>query len=43
MSSLGKSNPLFNLIDIIKGTAVDQKIIGKNIKGILPEAGITEN
>lgn len=42
MSSLGTSNPLFILVDIIRGTAVDQKIAGKNINRFWPEAGITE-
>lgn len=43
MSSFGKTNLLFNLADIIRGAAVDQKRVGENINGLLPEAGITKN
>lgn len=43
MSFFRKTNPLFNLADIIWGAAVDQKIIGGSIRGLLPEAGIIKN
>lgn len=42
MSSFGKTN-LFNLADIIRGAAVDQKTVGESINGLLPEAGITKS
>lgn len=43
MSSFGKTNLLFNLTDIIRGAAVDQKTVGESINGLLPEAGITKS
>lgn len=33
MSSFGKTNLLFNLTDIIRGAAVDQKIVGEALMG----------
>lgn len=43
MSSLRKNNLLFNLADIFRVTAFDEMIKGKNITGLYPRLGATEN